>query len=621
MFAQTRPQEARPFDLDDDVPARTSIIEFNPIPNAVSYQVEIRPQNRVWAHNYKFDIPGEDPKLKIRLNPGQYALRTRSFDAFGFFGPWSHWQKFWIHYESVDAIYPADGSTVKPKSGFRELLQFEWPIDPKAHGYLFVLRDEAGKALHHDLVRTPWNLVELELSARYSWTYEPIYSAAQMKKPADQIPPPERDFYTFKMEGPAPGTRDMNLKSSASPRALKYQYEFLKLDRVGERGSSAVYESTTPEFKIAMAPGTYEVRVRTFFDDRSISDWSPPWKFFVPYEKVKTISPEDGQKLDPNDFEYSFDLTWKAQNDVNHYMVYIYNDKGEFIRSYMTEETKVQVSLPHNRSYRWLVIPYSAGQSEIKPPEMPDYAPSFSIENYIPLKMSSSEEPSHLYAWGRYYTSLIDYEGRNYDLNSKVAQPIYGGTGELALGYWHRKSHLGLLTHAGLSGFLIGNTTYNYGYAGLHLGYRHMFDSGSRLRIWAGYTYMEFPEFLRDPFVQNYDYHRVKSAGPQLQISYMGDFLNYPKFGWHMYGVAYQSRQSIQTPNGLDQIPQLSYTLGIFGTYKWTDNQKWMIGYAYKEENIRYKSTDRSGLDNYSFTKGHFLNLSIEIGLSKEHFK
>lgn len=619
-FAADRGDGPRPFDTEIDVPARNTIIEFNPVEGATKYQVQIRSYSRFWAHNYAFDLPGEDPKLRIRLNPGKYGLRTRAFDSNGFYGPWSKWQPFWIHYTASTAVYPADGMIVKPKSGLRELINFEWPIDKQAMGYLFVLRDEQQNILRKEIVRTPWNLVEVELSAKYSWAYFPLKTAKEYKAKDPDLPV-SQTWYSFRVQGPAPGTKDMQVTATESPRAVKYQFEFLKLDRAGERGSSSVFESPVPDFKIAIAPGTYEARVRTFFHDKSVSDWSPPWQFFVPYEKVRPITPADDETLDPIDFEQPVKFSWHPQIDVNHYKVYVYDHSGNFVKSYESEKPEVEGTLAHDQSYRWLVIPYSANQSEIKPPEMPDYAQRVKVKKYIPLLMSTSEEPSHIYGWGRYYTSMIDYQGRNYDLNSKVAQPIYGGTGEVALGYWHRKSHLGLLGHVGLSGFAIGERIYNYADGGLHLGYRHFMENGNRLRIWLGYSYKEFPEFLRDPFILNYDFHRVTTAGPQLQVSYMGDFDNYPKYGWHVYGTVYRGQQNLETPNGLDIVPELSFTLGAFGTYKWTDDQKWMLGYAYRQENIRYKSSDRTGLDNYSQTTGHFLNLSIEFGLSKQKFK
>ncbi len=619
-FAQNRNEGPRQFDTEVDVPARNTIIEFNPVEGATKYQVQIRSYSRFWAHNYAFELPTEDPKLRIRLNPGKYGLRTRAFDGNGFYGPWSRWQPFWIHYTESNAVYPADGAVVKPKSGVRELINFEWPVDKKALGYLFVLRDGDGNIIRKDVVRTPWNLIEVELSSKYSWAYFPLHTAKAFKAKDHELPI-EQTYYSFRVQGPAPGTKDMQVTATASPRAVKYQFEFLKLDRLGERGNSSVFESPVPDFKISIAPGTYEARVRTFFDDKSVSDWSPPWQFFVPYEKVRPIAPADNEEIDPQDFEQPVKFKWHPQLDVNHYKLYVYDTEGNFVKSYETEKPEVDGTLDHGKSYRWLVVPYSANQSEIKPPEMPDYASRVKVKTYIPLLMSSSEEPSHIYGWGRYYTSMIDYEGSNYDLNSRVNQPIYGGTGEVALGYWHRKSRLGLLGHVGLSGFAIEDRVYNYASGGLHVGYRHFMQNGNRLRVWLGYAYQEFPEFLRDPFIKNYDYHRVKTAGPQLQVSYMGDFDNYPKYGWHVYGVVYQGAKGIETPNGLDPVPELSFTLGAFGTYKWTDDQKWMLGYAYRQENIRYKSNDRTGLDNYSTTSGHYLNLSIEFGLAKQKYK
>ena len=116
------------------------------------------------------------------------------------------------------------------------------------------------------------------------------------------------------------------------------------------------------------------------------------------------------------------------------------------------------------------------------------------------------------------------------------------------------------------------------------------------------------------------NYQRGKNLGPQFQISYMDDFKFDPDFGWQAYATAYNGVKDMGTPNHLPQAPQWTFTLGLFGTYKFSEDQKWMIGYAYRQEKMRYRTSGPSGVDDQSTLAGNYLNLSVEFGLN-DHYK
>lgn len=612
-------------DNQQDIPARTMIIELNKTPEGKQYQVQINSDDQSWARPYEFDLNGDSPVLQLRLTPGSYRIRTRTFDEQGYYGPWSTWSQFWVRFKPITTVYPADGAKVRPKSTMVERLTFEWPPSG-GKAYFFQLRDEKGNVKKEGVVKNPWMITDVELQSKFSWAIVPMSNESEYSMTELQELMKTAKFFRFETLGPPQGAKDVTVFAKEMEHVERYQYEFLKLDRLGERGGAALFDSNTPDFKISMAPGMYEVRLRTFFKDGSVSDWSPPSRFFVPYLKVKIKEPITKAFVDPTDDERAkVYVAWEPQPDVHHYLVHFYDINGKYITTTRTETNETMVELPADAKYKWTVVPYSTGQNDEPPPPAPDSAddpPEFKIGNYIPLALKASEEPSHLYGWGRYWTSMIDYQSYNTDGNSKVVQPIFGGTGELAVGYWHRKSRFGALLTGGTSGFWLddNNKTYHWSYAGLQVGYRKFLENGNRLRLWGGINYQEFPEIKRDPFVMNFDYYRVKNYGPSFQISYMGDFDRWPKYGYHGYSTFYYSTVGLETPNKLPQHPQLSYTLGVFGTYKYSEDQKWMIGYSYKKESVTYDTNDRSQKANYSETTGHYLNLSIEIGLD-EHYK
>lgn len=415
------------------------------------------------------------------------------------------------------------------------------------------------------------------------------------------------------------GTSEVSIAVNPLPEAKGYQIELRRPSR--QLGTDRIFDSPTADFKIAIPYGEWRLRVRAIFADGTISKWSSVSPFEVPFPGIKILRPARGEVLDPDDdLKSSVDMEWLAQPGTHHYLIYIYDEEGKFVHAFASRAPSATIQLPAGHAYRWNVVARGPGEAvpELK---LPKDAPTFRIEKYVLLQLAASEEPSDVYGWGRYWISSIDYHGRNQDLNSQVSQKMYVSSGEVAMGYWNRKTQLGALVHGELSGFIIGPTTYNYVNAGVDFGYRKIYESGSRLRMWIGGAYREFPELLRRVNLADspIDYHRVGGYGPQMQISYMGDFS--PKYGWHTYMTAYQSVNGLATPNHLTQIPEWTYTVGLFTTYKYDENQKWMLGYSYRRENLRYKSTDQSGIDNVSSTTGHFLNLSVEFGLSASHAK
>ncbi len=601
-----------------DVPARIAVVELNQMSGATNYQVQIEALDRIWATVYKFDLTNGDPKLRLRLTPGQYKIRTRSFDDNGFFGDWSGWASIWVNYKPVDQMFPTNGGFIKPKTTLNERIAFEWPEIRDAETYLFVLKNASGKIIKQYQTQNLWTYEELELSSRYFWTVMPI----KKRHWKQQITPEllnDLDYNEFRVGAPVSSTRGTTIRATPVPRAEKYQFEFLKLDNLGERGFASIYESQNAELPVSLASATYEVRVRTFFSDGSVSDWSAPSNFIVPFDEVDVLGPEDGflyENLD--DIIPYVDLSWHPQEDVHRYVVYLYDRDGNFIRTFKTPESRIHLELPDNKTYRWHVIAHSAGQEDIKPPPVNAKMRSFHIAKKDPLGLGRTEEPASIYAWGRYWTSKMNYDSRSYDLDSRVRQQIYGGTGEVALGYWNETTNLGLLGAVSVTGFNIDDQIYNYASGGLHVGYRVNYWRGARLRVWTGWNYTEFPEIRRHPIYKDVDFYRIKSMGPQIQVSFMDSFRWSPDFGYHIYGIVYRNFLGIETPNGLYQVPTNSYTGGLFGTYKWNQQFKLQVGYSYKHEEIRYKSTDRTGNDNFSLVNGHFLNLSLEIGLTEE---
>lgn len=416
------------------------------------------------------------------------------------------------------------------------------------------------------------------------------------------------------------------IELNPSPNADFYQVEV----RVGKTAEPLSYNvaGENPRLKLSLAAGKYELRTRSLNKGGSVGEWGE-WQLFEVQAKVvlprlpdvELTSPAANSKIEPtDDLDTPVNFEWNAVSGASLYLLYIYDSHGAIFASYKVTESHKKVELPHDMHFRWNVVALREGEDPLLSPSRPETAIPFSIINYVYLKLTATEEPSHIYGWGRYILSNADYTGRNGDWNSTVKQKIYAGQTEGALGYWLRRSHFGWLMHGGLSGFRLEQSHY-YVDAGVHFGHRKIFDGGGRLRTWLGFSYHEAPEVFRN-FYNNpnhIDFHRVRSYGPQLQLSYLNDFFN-SDFGWSVFSTLYYGAGSAGTPNHLKQIPQFTFTTGLFLTYRENADRKWMTGYTFKQENVRYRSTSSFGSDNTSSLTGHYFSLSVEFGLA-EHYR
>lgn len=618
-----RAEESPAFDEPLDLPAQDTAIELNPVEGAIQYDVEIKSYAQIWATPYKFNLRNSEPIIKVRLSPGRYAIRTVSIDEEGTRGPWSEWSDFEVTYVSPTSIYPPEGGTIQPLSERTEKIRFQWPPMEGASGYKFKLMDAKGQLLREKTTVQPWAVEELALAATYSWSVDFI---AEEKGETEAVAAAEGETETqtvrsheFKIGSPDLGGREVVITAETSATALRYQFELVRIEADEHRSAASIYDQEESEFHARLAPGNYEVRIRTYFQDRSISDWSSPSRFIVTQAPVQPLSPVEGALITPVAENTSVQFEWAPDPAAQMYSLYVFSEKGEVLHKVSSTTPHATLSLKQGMAYSWTVVSALAGQPEADLSQSPDKKSSFAIAPLSTTKLAAVEEPSELYAWGRYYSSIVRYRGENYDLNSQIEQLFNGGTAEAALGYWHRGSNFGLMTNFGVTGLWLPKGFYNYNNAGLHFGYRFIRKGGARLRFWLGASRMEFPEFLESPYTGEWQFKKVVNMGPQIQISYMNEFKRSSKYGYHIYTTVYQGSQGSETPNGLEQVPQISYTVGAFATYRRTENTKWQLGYAYRREAVEYKSTDRLGINNSSTTDGHYLSLSLEWGIGNKN--
>jgi hypothetical protein len=595
-----------------DIPARTVFFELNPVTSASAYNIQVKALTQHWAEPYTTAIEGTT--LRLRLTPGRYKMRTRSKNDKDQPGRWGHWQEFWVHFRSPTGIFPSDRLTIIPKGNNAERVTFEWPAEKGARFYVFSLYDGSGNMMKHFRTSQTWVPVDLELGKAYAWTVVPLTSK-------DEPEPPSEQTHQFQVSVPNTELRQVQVQIEPRKSALSYDFEFLKFISDHQTGEATIQNSKEANYRAALSPGEYEMRARTNYDDGSHSNWTPPQRFWVRVANPQHLSPVNNAKVDPtDDNEAKVKLKWQPAKEAKRYHVFVWDEKDKLIEDQETESHTLTLSLPHQRKYKWSVTALQDREKGRGPASIanapPDDTTSFEIDKYKRLDLNAAEEPSQVYAWGRYLTSNISYKANNYDNNTQISENVFGGTGELAAGYWHRKSDFGLLAAASASGFRTEGKVYTYNYGSLLLGYRLKSEaSANRWRFWAGMAYKETPEILKNPDDGVY-FSKNAAFAPETRIAYLGEFNK--KYGYQLYGSYLTEVSSVHTVNGQPLRSLYQLNLGAYATYRFSEDMVAMAGYSYQIDAASYQSNDEltHGINDLSFA-GHYLSLTLQIGLEK----
>jgi hypothetical protein len=596
---------ARYVDGSDDIPARTVYFELAEVNTAVAYEVQVRPYKHKWAEPFKTRTTRTN--LRLRLAPGHYAIRTRSVGESKHVSDWGQWKDFHVHFKPPIEVTPANDSLLAPKGNQAERITFEWPSIATAKFYHLKLKDQDGQILDSIITKQTWHAAEVAVDRSYAWSIIPLLSRDDAG--ADGI---EEIWNHFRVDKPNDTLRSLLFQIDPVAEAKSYQFEFSKFIGDDEIGDPSVYDTFTPDYRVRLGPGRYELRVRTVYDNNLKSAWSPPETFFVEIPNPTLISPRQGELVDPKDEEAPVLLKWASIKEAYSFKVKVYKEDGTLVVNQETRKSSLLVNLDHSTTYHWEVTAYNRGEADRSPASINLPSASFSLDSYIKLELSSAEEPSQLYGWTRHISSMVDYGADNFDNGTRLEQSMFGGTGELAIGYWHRKTDYGLLATGAISGFTIGNQTFLYGGGSLLVGRRVKLPGNQRLRLWAGLAYKETPEIQSNYFDPEFMFDKVGAIGPEFRASYMWDIDR--DWGGQLHVNANYGLISVEAPKN-SMFDQFSYSLGVAGTKRLSDQMIGLIGYTYQSESGSYRSDDLTRGINRISLSGHFLSLTIQFGL------
>ncbi len=234
----------------------------------------------------------------------------------------------------------------------------------------------------------------------------------------------------------------------------------------------------------------------------------------------------------------------------------------------------------------------------------------------------SLEKPTSWYFVASYLLTQVTYTGQNPQAGAgrSVTYNALGGTGRLGLGYINPTNNRGYLGIVDMSGFTIAGQNVTYKAAELHHVWRYTWGR-NMVRPSAGLFYKELVEAqdqLLNPGV--FKMLEMSYAGPHAGFDFWRPFTN--KLGMQLNARMYYGLLGMRAPNGQDQQPELSYQLGIMGSYKLKPNITGFMGWAYRTDRGSYKSTAADNSTSFAPAggvqtiqiEGNFFNLLLEWG-------
>ena len=604
--ADSTSDEAKSVRESQDIPARTVRFELGKVEGSSGYDVELISVDRRWSKTHNFKIKGE--LLRVRLSPGRYRVRTRTYNIENVYGPWSEWNTFMVAYKPPDKTYPADKAVIRPISKEDEKIVFEWPELPGTYAYLFEVKNANGKLIARKVLKNYFNTVTLPIANSYSWSIAPLSYEGEENSPNLQ-----RVFKSFQILEPIPNTTPIAIQVQYSLDAYKYEYEFVRFLSYNETTEPTIYESAIPEFRASLEPGEYELRVRTVYRGGQKSDWGPAQRFYVPFTSAAPLEPDNGELLSADHpRESEVEVEWDDVPGAKRYILYIYNDQGFVIQKIETEETEAIAKVPADGTYHYHVQAYSYREKERNPPQVGDRTTMFKVGPYTFHNFNRAEEPTDYYGWAHWIVSQIAFEAKNFDNNSLTRNNLLGGTGQVALGMWERYTKLGLLGFADVSGFNIDSRNFIYYTYGAQLGYRWSLSETERMRTWAGVATKQLPELITRPGTNYLDVQNIQTKGFFIQGSYLRQISDL--YAWYGMANFYQSMGDSATPNDLQLRGMRSLQFGAYLSRVFGKSYRGRVGYTFKQEQASYVSTE-AGRNNTISSKAHYIGFMLEFAL------
>jgi hypothetical protein len=181
--------------------------EWEEVPNAKSYEVEIRPATKEQSGKTMI-FKTREAVWTGKLVPGKYMMSLRSKDIRGVPGDWSPASEFNVNLDPVKVKAPLDKAQVKADDLEEVSQKFEWAAVNGATEYRFELNSEDGKTQIVETTKELSYTAKLPVAKNYTWkvtgfghnsmqsdtTTSAAFTLVGKKIKAPAITPPETEF-------------------------------------------------------------------------------------------------------------------------------------------------------------------------------------------------------------------------------------------------------------------------------------------------------------------------------------------------------------------------------------------------------------------------------------------
>lgn len=209
---------------------RLTEFEWDPIDNAKSYEIEIKPINEGQTSQTPYLFSVTNPRWAGELKPGKYSMRLRSRDKRGVPGDWNKRVTFYVKLEAPKILSPKPDEIIESNDAENYKIELKWALQTEAKKYIIHIEDEY-KRFSQDLEREETDLrVKLPVARKYLVTMMGIDKNGQGSEPFG--PPLTFTIIGKKLETPrideptSPFVRKLTWEPI--PFSETYSYELLR---------------------------------------------------------------------------------------------------------------------------------------------------------------------------------------------------------------------------------------------------------------------------------------------------------------------------------------------------------------------------------------------------------
>ncbi len=237
---------------------------------------------------------------------------------------------------------------------------------------------------------------------------------------------------------------------------------------------------------------------------------------------------------------------------------------------------------------------------------------------YTAMVRKSIDRVTGWYGIASYLITQINYASVYQETQTALTYNAVGGTGRLGAGWSSSTSPWGFLSILDLSGFVYNGSNLTFASLEASSVWRKTLGERGELRTQAGLYYKEIPGTTGNAFTGTTTNELIATVGPHVGAEYWYSMT--PKLGLQANAHLYLSAMKIKTPNGQAVDPSISTQFGFLGSWRFDSRFTGLVGYARREDKIRYKagalnsqfSTNSGSGNNESIVQGDYLNFFAE---------